>query len=283
MLDSLPFLLQLVARARFVVEELLLAGQCRPASLVEAYGASVFKCSILACPWFQHGFNTNKLRNEHRNKHQGRVYCIHEGCDYSTLGYSSKAELAKHLFEHESQPSEISFPMVQRSSLTKSLEDAIDQNDFLSVGSLSMEVSALPSRDSGFLLRAVKKGSLEALKALIPNLGTGEDLNSRDRLGKTVLHLVAENGNDEMARLIIQMGPNVDAEVRREDKRFSIVHKYTPLMIAASRGHSTIVKLLLDQGAQDLEMCPSSGKTSLQLAAQGGHVEVLQVILDIHG
>lgn len=122
--------------------------------------------------------------------------------------------------------------------MTKSLEQAIDQNDFLSVKSLSTEVSSLPSRDTGFILRAAQNGKLECLKALVDTLGTEKDLNFRSRTGKVALHYIAENGNVEMAQLMIQMGADVNAETE------SPIRKDTPLTIAASCDHFSNSKII---------------------------------------
>ena len=183
--------------------------------LIEAYGACLFRCWILACPRFLQGFTTRRLRDEHWQTHRSRFSCTHDGCDYSILGFLNRKELAEHLVEHNSQRLEITFPKVQRSSLNKALEYAIDQDDFLSTRRLSVEISTLPDRDTSFLLRAAKKENLEAFRALIPSLATIKDIDYRDKLGWAILHYSAHNGSEEMAKLVLGMGADVNAKVQR--------------------------------------------------------------------
>ena len=254
----------------------------KTASLTEAYGVSLFKCSILACPRFLQGFTNKKLRDEHCQTHRARLSCTHDGCDYSVLGFLSEKELAEHLAEHDSRHLEITFPKVQRSSLNNALEYAIDQDDFLSTRRLSTEMSALPDRGTGFLLRAAKKKNLEAFKALVPALATKEDIESRDKLGRAVLHLSARNGSEEMVKLVLEMGADVNDRVRHQNRNTKWAGE-SPLLIAASQGHSQIVRLLLNQDKRNLDLGEPWPKTPLQLAAEGGHLEVLNMLLDADG
>ncbi len=279
----MPYLLQLVAKTRSVIEELSLAANHQPTMLTEAYGAFVFKCSILACPRFQYGFKDEEQRNRHQGTHRSRFRCTREGCDYSILGFSTIQELDKHLIEHDSQSSDILFPEVRHSSLAQSLENAIDRDDFSSVLTLSTEISALLRRENNFLLRAVKGGHLEAFRALIAILSTKKDLNYRDPSGKTPLHYIAENSNEEMAKLIIEKDVALNAKVKRKDARSTPGCDDTPLMIAASRGHHQIFRLLWGRDQRDLKKNPSRRVTQLQLAAESGNVKFLSLVLDIDG
>lgn len=54
--------------------------------------------------------------------------------------------------------------------------------------------------------------------------------------------------------------------------------KRTPLMWAAAKGHTEILRLLLERGA-DLE-ADNKGKTALMLAAQSGAIECVDLLLD---
>ncbi|PTB34868.1 hypothetical protein M441DRAFT_205868 [Trichoderma asperellum CBS 433.97] len=55
----------------------------------------------------------------------------------------------------------------------------------------------------------------------------------------------------------------------------------TPLHIAASKGHTPIVQMLLDTGEVDLESINSMGRTPL-FEAVGGVEETIRILLD-HG
>jgi len=83
----------------------------------------------------------------------------------------------------------------------------------------------------------------------------GADLEIRNNWGRTPLLIVArETGNAEMARLLIDAG----AEVNLRDEGGE-----SPLDLAAWRGFSNLVNLLLDEGA---ELPPSGSNQSQYLA-----------------
>ena len=52
--------------------------------------------------------------------------------------------------------------------------------------------------------------------------------------------------------------------------------KYTPLLIAARRGHTTVVKLLLERGAK-LRVRNTQDRTAIFLAAQENSIDTLRV------
>jgi ankyrin repeat protein len=56
-------------------------------------------------------------------------------------------------------------------------------------------------------------------------------------------------------------------------------HGWTPLMFAASRGHNSLVALLIAKGADVDAVAHENGFTALANAAQGGHLEVVQMLL----
>lgn len=78
----------------------------------------------------------------------------------------------------------------------------------------------------------------------------GAQLESRDRDGHTVLHDAANMGKEELVKLLLEKGANLNTQV--VDYRVQVTERSwgnTPLHLAVRRRHPVIVKLLLDAGA----------------------------------
>jgi ankyrin repeat protein len=56
----------------------------------------------------------------------------------------------------------------------------------------------------------------------------------------------------------------------------------TALLLASSKGHETVVQLLLENG-QDTEAKDSNGKTALLLSSMYGHEAVVRLLLEKGG
>ncbi len=122
-------------------------------------------------------------------------------------------------------------------------------------------------------------------------LERGANPNTERSGGLTVLHWASKGGHVKVMRLLIDKGANVNA--RASDGKF------TPLVEAAASFEPQAMKLLLDAGAKpdgfelakacwlgrtetvkvllDAGVSPNAGIAS---AAQGRHVEVVQMLLD---
>ena len=98
---------------------------------------------------------------------------------------------------------------------------------------------------------------------------------------ETALLAAIGTKNEEMVRLILDNGANVNQAARLGIKR-------TPLQKACETGSFKIVKLLLDRGAS-VNALPSvrGGGTALQLASGTGSMRIVQLLLsrgaDVHG
>ncbi|RYP64313.1 hypothetical protein DL771_008815 [Monosporascus sp. 5C6A] len=86
----------------------------------------------------------------------------------------------------------------------------------------------------------------------------------------TGLHLVAYFGVEELGRMLIENGVDIDAKDS---------HGRTPLSYASERGHKAVVRLLLNKGA-DTMPADKSGRTSLSWASLNGHDAVVQLLLE---
>ena len=117
-----------------------------------------------------------------------------------------------------------------------------------------------------------EKGKTARLLRLVAK---GADINQLDTAGDTPLLSalsVLPFAHRETADAIIKAGADVNC--RRKDARFD----YTPLMIAAKKGFSSTVQLLLNAGAE-INASSAYGTTALINAAIGNHTDIVDMLL----
>ncbi|KAJ1325965.1 ankyrin repeat domain-containing protein 50 [Microdochium nivale] len=106
----------------------------------------------------------------------------------------------------------------------------------------------------------------------------GAKVNMADEYGVTPLSWAVHHGDDDIVALLVEHGSRLlDFKVQQRGR--TVKDGVTLLMKAASRGHESIVRLLLDQGA-DFEAKDSDGVTALMRAARNGHESVIRLLLD---
>ena len=117
------------------------------------------------------------------------------------------------------------------------------------------------------LLKAVKEGQTEAVKALIAQ---GADVNAKDLRGMTALMWAALGGHTEAVKALLEAGADVNAK-----GSFGI--GMTALMWAARMGHIDTVQALIAKGA-DVNAKRKDGKSALMWAAYSGHADIVQLL-----
>lgn len=104
-------------------------------------------------------------------------------------------------------------------------------------------------------------------------LTAGDDPSLGDRLGFTALHLAAQEGAVEAARLLLDLGADVDP-----------VNQYgnTPLFVAVfnSRGRGEMIALLRERGA-DPYKANDAGQSPVVLARLIGNYDVARFFADL--
>ncbi len=115
-------------------------------------------------------------------------------------------------------------------------------------------------------LNTLRKGRPEVAKLL---LAGAADANAEDDHGETALKAAISANNLEMVRLLVRWGADVNAKNRRG---------WTPLMESASEGHLKIVKFLLDNGANVSLAAERRDRTSLKIAKEKGHKEIVALL-----
>ena len=101
-------------------------------------------------------------------------------------------------------------------------------------------------------------------------LADGENVNIQNRrFHQTPLHIAIYNEHNDIAKLLIEKGADVNAEM---------INGQTPLFLAAYFGDLDLVKLLIKKGA-DVKHQDKKGNTPLHKAAEGGNAEVIKLLL----
>ncbi|KAL3462597.1 ankyrin repeat-containing domain protein [Aspergillus heterothallicus] len=124
-------------------------------------------------------------------------------------------------------------------------------------------------------------------------LNCGADIEARTFKGETASSLAADRGDAIMVRQLLIFGanPNARSEVYSESKVTHGLLTYseslevpstggkTPLILAAIRGHPSVIKLLLAHGAEHKARATHT-ETALGAAANAGHVNIVQLLLE---
>ena len=116
----------------------------------------------------------------------------------------------------------------------------------------------------------VLKRNYEAIEPLLSSKDF--DVNMEDFRGVTVLHYAAELDDFDLIKMILKQQPRAKINA----KTLEIMS--TPLMIAAGNGKVKALEVLLENGA-DTSCQNASGYTALMLAAEGGHEECVNILL----
>lgn len=275
--ESVPHLLVLIGRVRATIERhSLLPSIANQELFVNAYGTAVYKCSLLACSHFRDGFPSKLLRDTHLKRHERPFKCEQEKCDYAAIGFSTKATLARHArLCHEAFTDEPVFPKIDRLSVDRALNNAIDKGNIAAVRTLAIEVIDLQDASTGFLLRAIKGNKRECALILMEILGDTGEMHHLDATGNTALHMLVENEDEELvtSMLATRVSINTLNEARM-----------TPLHIAIKNRPVPMVTLLLRHrhGKNMLTAYKASASrvSILSLAARAGSDKVLRLLLE---
>ncbi|KAG7306284.1 hypothetical protein JYU34_008884 [Plutella xylostella] len=149
---------------------------------------------------------------------------------------------------------------------------------------------------------AAGNGQIEVCKLL---LELGANIDATDEMGQKPIHAAAQNNFSEVAQLFLQQHPNlvmattkdgntcahiaaiqgsvkVIEELMKFDRTGVIsarnkLNDSTPLQLAAEGGHADVVRVLVRAGASCTDE-NKGGLTAVHLAAQHGHTNVLDVM-----
>ena len=112
------------------------------------------------------------------------------------------------------------------------------------------------------------QGALRALRRQV-----GPNIDSPHQMGMAMLHMASELGSTNLVQLLVLLGAEVNLKM---DRKYGC---WTPLMFAASNGHDTCCRLLLENGA-DPNAADIWGNTPILKAACYNFPACVEVLLD---
>jgi len=113
------------------------------------------------------------------------------------------------------------------------------------------------------VMKAVFEGDAKRVKEL---LSSGQDVNAKDSMGYSYLHLAAGVGDTDTIETLIQAGASVNLKLGKT--------KSTPAHSAVKWGKLTSLETLVKNGA-DLTLADSNGKTVSDLAREQKNEQIL--------
>ena len=140
-------------------------------------------------------------------------------------------------------------------------DDVVTVNNLLARG---FDVNTLDPQGQHGLIVAIKEPSPKAAKALLN--ASKIDLNTLNVMGESPLMLASLQGELELAAQMVKKGADVNKT------------GWTPLHYAASKGHLSVITLLLENHAY-IDAESPNGTTPLMMASMYGSPEAVNLLL----
>ncbi|KAM4687553.1 uncharacterized protein O3C94_006066 [Discoglossus pictus] len=102
------------------------------------------------------------------------------------------------------------------------------------------------------------------------------DISSTTKMtSETPLHYCARVGNEDV---LLEMIRHINSNKMQQTMNKQAKNGWSPLSVAAERGHTAVVKILLQSHAR-VDVFDEHGKAALHLAAENGHDQIADILL----
>lgn len=122
------------------------------------------------------------------------------------------------------------------------------------------------------LLAAAQNGHLRAVKVLLRRKHV--DVNAKDALDDTALHLALKGGHVLVARTILSAAENLKLDINAKG-----MFDFTPLALAIEQGLPDLAKTILEFEHVDTNESSLYGQSPLIMSIKGGHTELVTLLL----
>jgi ankyrin repeat protein len=143
---------------------------------------------------------------------------------------------------------------------------------FISVLCMMVNVNAMTNEGKTALNLAVGKNRYDVAKVLIIK---GAITTLLDNLGRTLLHVAAENGNLQIFQLQLE-----EVHLKKMALTASLDTVMMPIHIAAKKGHAEFVRYLVNKNLYTAIAKDKEGRSALHLATAERHWDVVNILLD---
>ena len=125
--------------------------------------------------------------------------------------------------------------------------------------------SEVSTSEGQALHAAIAGGDNEMVRILVEG---GADVDARNIFGDTALHAAIDGENSKVVSILVEAGADVDAKNSFGDP---VLH------LAISEGDSELVRILVEAGA-DVNVTNAFGDSALSRAVHEGNKEILQIL-----
>ena len=150
-------------------------------------------------------------------------------------------------------------------------------DEFVSESEVQLLTLSLATPDEGQDQKLISASAWNSLEEVESLLLLPIDPDGTDEQGVTALHKAARNGHSPCVSLLLEAMAAVDKEDNSDLRATAL---YWATEACEEEKHLEVVQLLLQAGAvKDKDRVTGSGLSALHLAANQGHLEILQLLL----